>query len=331
MSPNYISRSADTTRFSTVCTGGRQYWPLWLTWASNVWDKSRDLLSFTSYRFPKNNDFQYGNCILPMAHVEQCTLHWCAKTFDSAVAINGRMDEGPSINMRLIPFDADNNTCPGLGSIKAPARKAGTPMQGLIREDRACPQTGKDIGPYDTFWVNKNDHVMTVNMLGPMIDQREMDVDSNGATYSGHSAHVGSDAAMLTALWDNHGGNLSLTLADIATSMTNRVRQADGNVNIDGTSMRDDTVIKVTWYWLIYMVTMVVLSLAFFLAAVVFSGEKSKVIWKSSTLAVLMHGLAGFDRTELDARFMDDMDNAAKGMWAQLETDDEGSLRLVRH
>lgn len=330
MSPS-LNRSQDTTRFSTICSGPLQYWPLWLTWASNVWDKSRDLLSFTSYRFPKNNDFRYGNCVLPMAHVEQCTLHWCAKTFDTAVAVNGMMNEGLNTDVRLVSFDADNRTCPGLNSTKAPARNAGIPMQGLIREDRACPQSGADVGPHDIFWVNRNDHVMTVNMLGPMIDQREMDVDSNGATYSGHGADSGSDAAMLTALWDNHGGNLSLTLQDIAASMTNRVRLADGHLDINGTSTRDDTVIKVTWYWLIYMVAMVGLSLAFFFAAVIFSGEKSRVVWKSSTLAVLMHGLADFDRTELDARSIHGMSKAAKDMWAQLETDNEGSLRLVRH
>jgi hypothetical protein len=76
---------------------------------------------------------------------------------------------------------------------------------------------------------------------------------------------------------------------------------------------------------------MVTLSLAFFVTAVVFASEKSKVIWKSSSLAVLMHGPEGFNRAELDHESVEEMGKNAKGMWAQLEVDDQGSLRLVRH
>lgn len=158
-----------------------------------------------------------------------------------------------------------------------------------------------------------------------------MAVDGKGATYGGGGAGAGSDAALMTALWDNHEGNLSLTLADIAKSTTNHIRMADGHVNINGTSTRTDTVIKVTWFWLVYLGAMVVLSLTFFVTVVVFASEKSKVVWKPSSLAVLMHGPEGFDRVELDHGSAKDMSKQAKGLWAQLETDDQGSLRLVRH
>ena len=322
----------DTTKFLSLCNGPSvTSWPLWLTWASNVWDKSQDLLSFTSYRFPLAADSRTSQCKLPKAHVEQCSLYWCAKTFDSAAVTSGKMDEGTSSDVRLVPFNATNTTCPGLRTTKAPERKAGIPMQGLVREDRACPMSSEDIGPSDIFWVNENDHVMTVNMLSPMIWAKEMFVDPNGAVYGGdESDSAASDPAVATALWDNHRGNLSLTLADIATAMTNRVRLADGHVNVDGNSTAKHTVIKVVWYWLIYMVAMVLLSLTFFVTAMVFASEKSEVVWKSSSLAVLMHGLEGFDRSQLDHRSLTEMDKAAKELWAQLREDDEGSLRLVR-
>ena len=76
---------------------------------------------------------------------------------------------------------------------------------------------------------------------------------------------------------------------------------------------------------------MVGLSLAFFVTAVVFASEKSKAVWKSSSLAVLIHGPEGFDRAELDHVSIEDMSKNAKGLRAQLEMDDQGSLRLVRH
>ena len=105
VAPTYGGMRGDTTKFVTRCSGnGNTYWPLWFTWASNVWDKSRDLLSFTSYRFPKNDDLKYRHCLLPTAHVEQCTLFWCAKTFTSSAVVLGKIDEGLSTNVRLVPF-----------------------------------------------------------------------------------------------------------------------------------------------------------------------------------------------------------------------------------
>jgi hypothetical protein len=328
--PGPLEEYDTSTKFRSSCDDS-MYWPLWFTWASDVWDKSRDLLSFTSYRFSKNPGFARGNCRLPMAHVEQCALFWCAKRFESPAVVQGKMDEGPSASVRLVPFRADDVACPGLGMFEPPERESKAPMQGLIREDRACPQSGEDIRPDDTFWVNKNDHIMTVNMLSPMIDKKQMAVDNNNSTYVVDGAGTGSDTAIMTALWDNYGGNLSLTLADIATAMTNHIRSTDGHVNINGASTRIDTVIKVTWFWLIYLAAMVGLSLAFFVTAVIFASEKSRVVWKSSSLAVLMHGPEGFDRAELDHRSVEDMGKNAKGLWARLEMDDQGSLRLVRH
>jgi hypothetical protein len=205
-------------------------------------------------------------------------------------------------------------------------------MQGLIREDRACPTSSGDLGPSDIFWVNKFDHQMTVNMLNPLIHDRAMSVDGNGGNYVTDVAAVGAGSdAVTTAFWDNHEGNLSKTLADVTTAMTNRIRLTDGYEDIDGNSTSVHTVIKVTWYWLIYMVAMVVFSLAFFVTAMVFSSERSKAVWKSSSLAVLMHGLEGFDGTQIDHRSLSEMSNAAEELWAQLKEDDEGNLRLVQH
>lgn len=331
--PSGFSSFGESTKFVSKCLeNGVRSWPLWFTWASRIWDQSQDLLSFTSYRFPKSYNAGLSHCKLPLAHIEQCKIFWCAKTFDSAAVVNGGLNEGPSADVRLVPFDAANTTCSGLEGVKAPESESRMPMQGLVREDRSCPMSSDDIGPSDIFWVNKNDHQMTVNMLNPLIHDRGMSVDpSSGGGYDdGGEVGAGSDA-IATAFWDNHEGNLSLTLADITTAMTNRIRLADGYENIDGTSTSIHTVIKVTWYWLIYMVAMVLLSLAFFVTAMLFAGEKSKAVWKSSSLAVLMHGLEGFDGAQIDHRSLTKMSKAAKELWAQLKEDDEGNLKLVQH
>lgn len=67
------------------------------------------------------------------------------------------------------------------------------------------------------------------------------------------------------------------------------------------------------------------------MTAMVFASEKSKAVWKSSSLAVLMHGLEGFDGTQIDHRSLSKMGQAAENLWAQLKEDDEGNLKLIKH
>lgn len=88
--------------------------------------------------------------------------------------------------------------------------------------------------------------------------------------------------------------------------------------------------IRVTRYRLIYMVAIRVLSLTLMTTAVVVSGWQSRLVRKSSSLAVLMHGLSGFDRTEIDVRNVDNTYKTAKILRARLEADNEGGLTLVR-
>ena len=92
---------------------------------------------------------------------------------------------------------------------------------------------------------------MTVNIPSPVIWAKEIFVNPNGAVYGDQRGSGAADPAVGTALWDYHEGNLSLTLADVATAMTTRIRLADGHVDIEGDSTANHTVIKVVWYWLI--------------------------------------------------------------------------------
>lgn len=173
---------------------------------------------------------------------------------------------------------------------------------------------------------------MTANMLNPLVHQKAMSVDGNGGNYLDDGGTVGAGTdAITTAFWDNHEGNISLTSANITTAMTNRVRLTDGYENIDGNSTSIHTLINVTWYWLIYILAIVIFSLVFFVTAMVFSSERSKAVWKSSSLAVLMHGLEGFDGTQLDYRSLTEMSKEAEKLWAQLKEDDEGNLKLVQY
>ena len=63
----------------------------------------------------------------------------------------------------------------------------------------------------------------------------------------------------------------------------------------------------------------------------IFSMEKSRVVWKSSSLAMLFHGFSSdFDTKEnLNVTSLDEMNDAAKGIRVRLAHDDGGRLMLT--
>lgn len=73
--PSSFGEFSSSTKFQSKCSDyGVLSWPLWFTWASRVWDQSRDLLSFTSYRFPKDDDARLSHCKLHMAQAQTSDL-----------------------------------------------------------------------------------------------------------------------------------------------------------------------------------------------------------------------------------------------------------------
>ena len=75
---------------------------------------------------------------------------------------------------------------------------------------------------------------------------------------------------------------------------------------------------------------MVLLSVIFLIATSIFSAEKNGVVWKSSSLAVLFHGLEGWSEQDARPRTLRGMELSAKEMWAKLQEDDRGELKLKR-
>lgn len=98
-----------------------------------------------------------------------------------------------------------------------------------------------------------------------------------------------------------------------------------------GLVSRDQTCLGVRWPWLVFPATLVLLTLAFFVAILIESRPRTVAgtpVWKSTPLALLFHGLDLLDTREMDGDDVDRMEVLAREITIRLDNTDDG-LKLV--
>ena len=141
------------------------------------------------------------------------------------------------------------------------------------------------------------------------------------------STFVNGDASAF--YWENDG-DIPRTLQNVVRSVNNYIRQGPDSTRVEGTAWISEPYIHIQWSWLVLPVSLVFLSALFLGLSICFSMEKSKVIWKSSSLAMLFHGLSDGSQGEPYLRSLGEMDGIAHRIWARLAEDDKGGIMLVR-
>jgi hypothetical protein len=97
-----------------------------------------------------------------------------------------------------------------------------------------------------------------------------------------------------------NSNNLGELFDNVANSITNEMRQnADNQLSLSGELGTLKTVLDVRWAWIAFPGFLVVSSLLFFVVAMVESHRQAVPLWKSSTLAVLSHGIEDKTRDPL--------------------------------
>jgi len=128
-------------------------------------------------------------------------------------------------------------------------------------------------------------------------------------------------------LYSANGGNISVTLDKIAESLTNRMRSSVTSSNVTGTVHNVVVHIEVVWPWLIYPVALSICTATVLGATMWLAHSSDKMIWKSSSLALLFHGL---DEVSTKERLLEIsvMETVAESVWAKLSRDEEGNAKL---
>ncbi|KAK3714329.1 hypothetical protein LTR37_007915 [Vermiconidia calcicola] len=260
---------------------------------------------------------------MPPPQTIECSLRWCLKTFESQV-VNGTMSE---ILVKTEDLVFPTGLCNGTEFLGIPdlfpawaARRDGTgdgvfTYAAFKKED--VPEdlcSDWQLRDKPVFWVNVEDSANIRALINTAFDGYVTNME--GSVFG-------------NMLFTVNNGNLTANVNAVAASMTNAIRRGPNSTAHFGIASTNETYIRVNWNWLTYPAALVFLSILFLIGTMVFSSEKSRVVWKSSSLALLFHGLKESDR-ETSVRKQSDMKEAAKQMWVRLKEDDNGDLNFVR-
>lgn len=91
-----------------------------------------------------------------------------------------------------------------------------------------------------------------------------------------------------------HSDNVGDMMNNFVTSFTNRMRAManDTDNKVQGTALISVPYVRVQWAWLSLPILLMVLSLVFLVATSIITKKSNIPVWKTSTLAVIFHGLS---------------------------------------
>jgi hypothetical protein len=133
-------------------------------------------------------------------------------------------------------------------------------------------------GPNRTFTVSTVDHAILSKWLASLFTTFDLDT-------------------VAQALWLQ--ANIPQTFANIATSMTNKLREGPNSTAVAGVGLHQETYIHVTWVWLILPGVVVLMGAVLLAASIVLSRGDKEGLWKNSILATVLTQMRGWENKDL--------------------------------
>ena len=153
---------------------------------------------------------------------------------------------------------------------------------------------------------------------------------SGGFNASGSGSAFSSD--VMHALYNTK--NCSKSMENLAASMTNNIRQQNdsGSSPFEGIAHQTETYVDVRWSWFAYPATVLALSLLYLLGTMIESSHRDILIWKSSNLALLLHGqgLQLSKSGHVPMNTLSEMNEMAKDIEIELSQTSDKDWRLAQ-
>ncbi|KAI0443051.1 hypothetical protein F4803DRAFT_561858 [Xylaria telfairii] len=194
----------------------------------------------------------------------ECALTLCENKYENVAAINGLISlPKPRQEDLFISGRVANN-------------------YELIKKNSSSPNT--------TYKINAQDYVSLAIYLTELfswswIDNGVRVGDNNGAT----SPNLGWQFA--------DAKDFGHTVSNIATSMTEAIRNSRNSTSVSTYASRTRTYIEVQWGWIVLPLTLTVLNTLLVAFMVIKRTQSNIPIWKNSTLALLLYDVPGWTPT----------------------------------
>lgn len=222
----------------------------------------------------------------------ECSFTWCAKAYHDVAVSNGRVDTS---HISEFPLQSPPSVYSG--------------WNGLEYNPFTVANNTVGFDGNHTFTVNFNDHTTIADFLATFFTASNQD-------------------ATARALWTSP--NISQTMSNIATSMTNNIREGTNATEILGTAALVETYIHVSWAWLTLPMTVVLMAVVLVVVSVIMSTTSGTSLWKSSSLALVFSKLEGWEDNVLNANSASELQEAAEKMRGRLENNGAGGLNFVK-
>lgn len=219
---------------------------------------SGHLASLTGVRFERyynSSNIKTAQEILP--ETTRCDLNWCVNTYAASKLENGKLYDAPSSSVRLIvntkSCQMDGRYIPLLYfcyPIDETPPEMSFNKRGYYESCYSQPK------PKGTYWLN----AALVEDLGT-----ELASTLTAKLYSDTFLNLSPwpepyrtedetyiEQPSAAVLYAANNGNFSQTMENVATSMTNYIRQASNSTNVEGSVMGPIVYIQVKWPWLLY-------------------------------------------------------------------------------
>ncbi|KAF2831517.1 hypothetical protein CC86DRAFT_463392 [Ophiobolus disseminans] len=220
-----------------------------------------------------------------------CRLSWCAKRYTNVVVSNGKIDTPEPRSWSLEPPDRHYD-------------KDATWLHAYN-----VPASAQDFdGPNRTFTVNTNDHKLLGGWLASTFFKAQ-----------------GQDAVARVLYLEP---NVSLAFTNIATSMTNKIREGRNATLVAGTAYREETYIHVNWAWLVLPGVVVLMGVVLLAASIWLCRGEEDGLWKNSIIATMVMQVRGWKG--LGTGRWSEMGGMARGMKGRVEGNEVGGFDFVR-
>ena len=267
----------------------------------------------------KNPASAIGSNVMPTA--TECALYWCVQTLNTSIQ-NGVLNQ-------TVVRTWSNSSANDTSDVYLSPYTSGSYLGGRHTANDYYVSPMSNV-PLARFLENAfNATLRALQMPGMGYTEEEL---LDLSIYS-------SDIAQ--ALW--HVDDLDSLMNNLADRMTDALRNLYSDPVTDAADLgkvyTTQTYVHVTWPWLILPVALVIASCIVLLAAIISSSRHQTIVWKSSSLAVLFHGLAsagagggegGVAGGVAHSMYRKEMEMTAEEMKVRLAETVDGDIRLVQ-
>ncbi|KAL9625452.1 MAG: hypothetical protein Q9160_000515 [Pyrenula sp. 1 TL-2023] len=256
---------------------------------------------------------------LPFGEVHECQLSWCARSFSNVKVVDGGFQQGDT---EVLPLRTNGSHWFG------PPSDTTSLVYGLY----SSQNRPSDDRFNDTFTINVGDDATTAFFLTGLFTVAQ----ASFAADLSESGRISIGRALQKA------ENIPQLLESLANSMSDRIRSSANATQIRGTAYQSVTFIHVRWAWLALPVALITCACVLLVLMITLTSKPDSLLWKSSSLALLFHGLEhqraasapaenGPKHERWATSTLSEMEDTATKLRVQLLRDgSKGDLRLVR-